>query len=101
MVDGAEFVRQWREVDRRCGWGEREMENPEEASQRAEVVHARLRALSARWWRGVAGVASGIDGALRKAAGEGNEILYRFFQVLLYVGVPILLAILVSAARAK
>ena len=38
-----------------------------------------------------------IDGLLRAAAGEGNDILYRFLQVLCYMGVPILLLILIVA----
>jgi hypothetical protein len=29
-----------------------------------------------------------VDGALKKAAGDGNEIIYRFFQALVYVAVP-------------
>jgi hypothetical protein len=39
-----------------------------------------------------------IDGIVKKASGEGNEIIYRFFQVLLYVGVPaaIVAAIILS-----
>ena len=60
-----------------------------------------LRRLSARCWQGAIGIAGGINSALRKTAGEGNEIVYRFLQVLLYVGVPIILLVLVSIVLAR
>jgi hypothetical protein len=31
---------------------------------------------------------STFDGWVKRAAGEGNDIIYRFFQVMLYVGLP-------------
>ena len=92
-------MRQWREAALRDGWGGQESEEPKEGHHRAEAIRSRLRGLSTRCRQRAARLAGGIDGALRKAAGGGNEIVYRFFQVLLYVVVPILLAILFLIGR--
>lgn len=36
----------------------------------------------------IVGAGLAIDGLLRTAAGDGNEIVYRFFQVLFYIALP-------------
>ena len=66
-----------------------------------DALPARFRTLSVQCLQWFAKLAGGIDRELRKTAGEGNEIIYRFLQVLLYVGVPILLLILVSIMLAR
>jgi hypothetical protein len=40
-----------------------------------------------------------FDGWVKTAAGEGNDIIYRFFQVMLYVGLPTAIAIVVAFNR--
>jgi hypothetical protein len=40
-----------------------------------------------------------FNGLIRRSAGEGNEIVYRFLQVLLYLGVPAAIAASVIAGR--
>jgi hypothetical protein len=101
VVDGADVVQQSKEDDPCYGGGEQESEKPENGHQGTEALSGGLGRLSAWCWQWVTRLAGGIDGELRKAAGEGNEIIYRFLQVLLYMGVPILLVILVALRHSR
>jgi hypothetical protein len=74
---------------------------PEPADQLAEAICAKLQGESLWCRREIVRLASGVDGVLRTAAGEGNEILYRFLQVLLYVALPIFLAALLFVSRTR
>jgi hypothetical protein len=42
---------------------------------------------------------AGFDGMLGKAAGEGNDIIYRFFQAVVYVGIPVVIGATVVLMR--
>ena len=64
-------------------------------------LRTKLDGLSAWPRKTIVRLVGGVDGMLRTVAGEGNEILYRFLQVLLYVAMPIFLAGLLFVWRAR
>jgi hypothetical protein len=47
----------------------------------------------------VASGAARFDGALKKAAGDGNDIIYRFIQAIVYLGIPAAIAAAVVFTR--
>jgi len=100
-ISGAQLVREWREADFQHGLGEQESKKDKELCLHTEVICARIRSFSAWCWQKTALLACGVDVTLKKTAGEGNEIFYRFLQVLVYLCIPILLMLLVSIGQVR
>jgi hypothetical protein len=71
------------------------IEREQKRQERVEWADRTARATT----RGFVGIFTGFDGLIRKASGEGNEIVYRFFQVLVYVGIPAAAAAVTMLSR--
>ena len=99
-LSGAELVQLFRNADLRDGFIEEESEEPDELRRQGLSFLKGCRGFMLWAWRGTVKTAAYVDRTLRALAGEGNDIIYRFLQVLCYAGVPALLLFLILAILA-
>ena len=100
-IDGPDLIRLMKEADVRDGFVKPEPEEPDERRDRGTAALARVRGLTF-WCRQCAvGLGTAVDGGLRRVAGEGNDLVYRFLQILFYAVIPVLLIGLAIARIAR
>jgi len=75
-------------------------ERREAARETGRAVASGAAKVSRSLFSSAVGVGAAFDGAIRKAAGDGNEIIYRFLQIAVYLGVPgAIAAVMIFAHR--